>query len=207
MAFRNFMNMEKLSLTIAEEHLLQMTDDNFIDDPFLNADKLINNLKNGFVIITQLSCYFESFLNTIIASCINYEGECLLRCSRQEKLDIIFMHYQKDLSMIKRLNSWSVINKVTKVRNAMIHYKKTYIGDGSFLPDFKLGGELVGQFFTKNNMDILFTEHIKFANEIAAILGLKTFHDISIFECDGRDGLVNYVYNVDEVYVDESRFT
>ena len=66
MSFGYFMNMEKLSLRIVEKHLPYMTDNNYEDDCFLNIEELINNIENGFVIITQLSCYFESFLNTVI---------------------------------------------------------------------------------------------------------------------------------------------
>ena len=59
MAFGYFMNMEKLSLTIAEKHISYMTENNYEDDCFLNIEKLINNIESGFVVITQLSCYFE----------------------------------------------------------------------------------------------------------------------------------------------------
>ena len=74
MAFEYFMNMEKLSLTIVNNYLLYMTDNNYEDDVFLKMDELTNNIENGFVIITQLSCFFESFLNTIINACIDYNA-------------------------------------------------------------------------------------------------------------------------------------
>jgi hypothetical protein len=206
MAFGYFMNMEKLSLTIAKKHIIQMTDDNFEDDIFLDKEKIISNIENGFVVITQLSSYFEGYLNTIISSCINYNGEALLKCSIEEKIDIIFMHYQKDWSLIKGQHSWEIYKKVTKVRNEMIHFKKTYIGDGTGIPDFKLGGEVVSLFFTKSYMNIILSEYIKLGDKIASVLGLKIFHDINIFECDGRDGLVNYVYDVNTINIDETRY-
>ena len=84
MAFGNFMNMEKLSLTIAENHIAQMTDGTYdADDCSLDMERLTGNIENGFVAITQLSCYFESFLNTIISTCMHYDGEVLLKCSGQ----------------------------------------------------------------------------------------------------------------------------
>lgn len=208
MAFGYFMNMEKLSFMIAEKHIENMTDNNYYegDDIFLDPDKLINNIANGFVVITQLSCFFESFLNTIINACMNYNGDVLLKCSQEEKLDLIFMHYQKDLTVVKSQNPWAVHQRVTKVRNEMIHYKKTDIGIGSGIPNFQLGKQWVAEFFIKENMEKTKAEYIKLTDLIAATLGLKVFKEIGIFECDGRDGLVNYVYDEEITQSDEARF-
>ena len=195
MAFGYFMSMEKLTLEIIEDHISSMTDDNYEDDIFIDKDKLINNIKNGFVIITQLNCFIESFLNTIINSCMNYSGESLLKCNIEEKMDIIFMYYNKDWNTIKSQNPWSIYKKTTKVRNEMIHFKKTYIGDGTGIPNFKIGRQNVANFFTKQNMELLRTGHINLAKIIANKTGLSIYEDGEIFECDGRDGLVNYVIN------------
>lgn len=206
MAFGYFMNMEKLSLTIVDNHLLYMTNNNYEDDVFLKMDELTNNIENGFVIITQLSCFFESFLNTIINACIDYNGELLLKCSVEEKVELVFMHYKKDWDVIKGQNSWSIYKKTTRVRNEMIHFKKTYIGDGSGIPNFKLGGQWVADFFTKKNMTEMRNGYLRLTELIVASLGLCIFKDIDIFECDGRDGLVNYVYNEKTINIDESRY-
>ncbi len=206
MAFGFFMNMEKLSLIIANSHVINMTNDNFFDDVFLDDEKLLKNMQNGFVIITQMSCYIESFLNTIINSCIGYDGENLLKCSIEEKLDIIYMHYNKSLSEIKSQNPWNVYKRTTSVRNAMIHFKKTYIGDGTGIPYFNLGKESVADFFTKQKMESIIAEHIKLAKLIANSLDLVVCDEIDVFECDGRDGLVNYVYDKSITPIDDSRF-
>lgn len=147
MAFGFFFNMEKLSLIIAENHINNMTNNNYEDDVFLDSKNLLINLENGFVALTQLNCYFESFLNTIINSCMNYDGEIILKCSIEEKLEIIFMHYEK-----------------------------TYEG------------------------------YVSLCHEIAQVLGLKIFDKVDVFECDGRDGLTNYVFDAKYTNVDESRF-
>lgn len=84
------MNMEKLTLEIINEHILFMTDYNYEFETFLSIDKLTNNMKNGFIIITQLNCFIESFLNTIINSCMDYNGESLLKCNIEEKMDLFF---------------------------------------------------------------------------------------------------------------------
>lgn len=206
MAFGYFMNMEKLSLRIVDNHLLYMTDNNYGDDVFLKMDELTNNIENGFVIITQLSCFFESFLNTIINACIDYNGELLLKCSIEEKIDLIFMHYKKDWDVVKGQNPWSIYKKTTRVRNEMIHFKKTYIGDGSGIPNFKLGGQWVADFFTKKNMAEMRNGYLRLTELIVASLGLCISKDIDIFECDGRDELVNYVYDEKTINIDESRY-
>ena len=171
MAFGYFMNMEKLSLMIAEQHIENMTDNNYYDDldVFLDPDRLTNNLANGFVVITQLSCFFESFLNTIINACMNYNGNALLKCSQEEKLDLIFMHYQKDFAEIRGQNPWAVHQKVTKVRNEMIHYKKTDIGMSTGIPDFQLGKQRVAEFFTKKTMGNVKDEYIKLTEKALKI--------------------------------------
>lgn len=206
MAFGYFMNMEKLTLEIVENHISLMTDDNYEFETFLDINKLTNNIKNGFVIITQLNCFIESFLNTIISSCMNYNGEALLKCNIEEKMDLIFMYYKKGWDVIRGQNPWSMYKKTTKVRNEMIHFKKTYIGDGTGIPDFQIGGQYVAKFFTKRNMNLLRDEHIKLAELITEAIGLSIYNEGNIFECDGRDGLVNYVYDKNIINVDESRF-
>lgn len=206
MAFGYFMNMEKLSLTIVENHLPYMTDNNYIDDCFLNVETITNNIENGFVIITQLSCFFESFLNTIINACMNYKGNILLKCSIEEKIDLIFMYYHKDWNLIKGQNPWAIYKKTTKVRNEMIHFKKNYIGHGSGIPNFKIGGESVADFFTKNNMINLKNGYLNLTKLIADSLELYIFKDINIFEHDARDGLVNYIYGEEISDIDDERY-
>lgn len=206
MSFSYYLNMEKLSLKIAENHIINMTDDIYDDDVFLDLEKSINNIQNGFVVITQLSCYIESFLNTIINACMGYEGETLLRCSIDEKIELIFIHYNKAFDVIKGRHYWETFKKTTKVRNEMIHFKKTYIGDGSEIPNFELGKQDVANFFTKSNMEKILKDHIMLTENIASTLGLRLHKEVEIFQCDGMDCLVNYVYDPNKVEVDDSRF-
>lgn len=203
MAFSYFMNMEKLSLSIAEKHIKCMTDNNFEDDIVLNDEALINNLENGFVVITQLSCFFESFLNTIINSCMSYNGDTLLKCSVEEKMDLIFMYYKKDWAGIKGDNVWAIHKKTTKVRNGMIHYKRNYVGDGTGIPGYSFEGQEVADFFTKSNMKKMKQGYVQLAEIIAMELGLNICPDIEIFACDGMNDLVNYVYDPSLTEVDE----
>lgn len=206
MAFSYYMNMEKLSLSIAEKHIACMTNNNYEDDIFLDTDCMVNNLENGFVVITQLNCFLESFLNTIINSCMNYEGELLLKCSIEEKLDIIFMYYHKDWAVIKGTHVWEIYRKATRVRNGMIHYKRNYVGDGMGIPSYSFEGQEVAGFFTQSNMKKMKDGYVEFAEKIAEALGLKIYSDIEIFACDGMDDLVSYVYDDNMIDVDDERF-
>ncbi len=205
MSFAFYMNMEKLSLIIAKKHIEQMTNDNMEDDISLDKNKLLNNMENGFVAITQLMCFIESFLNTIINSCIGYENETLLKCNIQEKIDIIFLHYGADFSIIKSQHTWESYRVVTKVRNEMIHFKKTYVGHGSGVPCFNLGKKEVGAFFTKDNINKLLDNFVPLAKAIADELGLVICDEIDVFECEGKDGLTNYVFDKNTSYCDDSR--
>lgn len=206
MAFEYFMNMERIALDIAKEHIDNMTSDNMEDDILLDEDKLKNNIKNGFIVITQLITFMESYLNTILNTCVEYNGIELLKSSIDEKLEIIFLYYKKDLSKIKSQHYWECFRKILKVRNEMIHYKITSIGMSTGIPNFSFAGIEVKSFFTKQYMQEATDKIIILGDIIANELNLHIFHTINIFECDGRDGLVNYVYDREKTNIDESRF-
>lgn len=209
MAFGFYFNMEPLALNIAQKHIKQMTNNNRIkgNDLFLDDEKLLNNIENGFVALTQLSCYLESFLNTILSSCMNYQGETLLKSNIQEKIEIIYMYYKKDWNNLKSLHCWEIYRGATNVRNEMIHYKKAFIGDASGVPDFKIGKKEASVYFTKDNLEDVYKNYVIFCETVANHLDLKLFSDVDIFSCDGRDGLVRYVYNPLTTDIDETRFT
>ena len=206
MAFGYYMNMERIALDIAKEHVENMTDDNMEDDIFLDEEKLKNNVKNGFIVITQLIAFIESYLNTILNTCVKYSGKELLKSSIEEKLEIIFLYYKKDLSIIKSQHYWECFRKILKVRNEMIHFKITDIGMGTGIPNFSFAGIEAKSFFTKHTMQDSIDKIIILGDLIAEELKLKVFHDINIFECDGVDGLVNYVHDKEAIMIDESRY-
>lgn len=221
MSCRNFMNMEKLTLKIIDTHIDLMTNENYESDLSfvdltvnenhesllsLDIDKLTNNMENGFVIITQLNCFFETCLNTILNSCMGYNDETLLRCSIEEKMDIIFMYYRKNWSIIRGQNPWCVHQNTSKVRNEMIHFKRSFISESVLMLNFKIGGQYVAEFFTANNMKKIKEEHIKLIKLITNELGLSIYDTAPIFGCDSRDGLINYIYDAKIINVDPSRF-
>lgn len=192
--------MEALSIKIAKKHVESMTNDNSDNGDIIYLDEkvFLNNLENGFVVITQLNCFIESFLNAIINSCIGYTDEVLLKCNHQEKIDIIFLHYSKDFSTIKSKKCWESYRITTKVRNEMIHFKKPYVGHSSQLVSFELGGKSVGDFFTKNNIQKLLDDHILLAKEIAKTLDLVVCDDVDIFTNQGTGLETNFIRTKDK---------
>lgn len=208
MAWGFFMNMEVIALEIAKEHLQNMHDDIIIEEyPAFDEEKLLDNIKNGFVIITQLNTFIETLFNTILNSCMDYQGETLLKMNIEEKMEIIFFHYQKDKSKIKSLHLWEIYKTIMKLRNEMIHYKKTFIGDGSWIPDFEIAKNPVKKIFTKKYMQKAYKQIIELGDKIAEELGLKTYHEIGAFACDAKDGLVNYIYDDKYIFLDDDRFS
>ena len=209
MAVSFYMNMERISLDIDNEHLNYMLNDNIcenVDETIIDLEKMKTNIKNGFIIITQLNVFVESFLNTILNNCIKYDSKSLLKSSVEEKIEIIFIYYRKDVTYIKSNNYWRVFKEITKMRNEMIHFKGANINDGLYISDFSIGNICVKNFFTKEHMKYLIEQVILLGELIASHLDLKIFKDVNVFECDGRDGLVNYVYDYKQIEIDSSRF-
>ncbi len=207
MAFGYYMNMEKMSLQIASEHI-ELMEENIQDMQiceFLDICKLISNIKNGFVVITQLITFVESFLNTIINTCMQENNELLLKMSIDEKLEIICLYYKVKSSQIKSIHYWGTLKTINKVRNELIHYKKSFICDCTAIQDFNIAGISVKEFFIKSNMDKIMEHIIQLGNHIAKVLGLTINKDVSIIECDARDGLVSYVFDDKIIDVDPSR--
>ena len=207
MAFSYYMNMEKMSLEIASEHI-ELMEENIQDIricEFLDISKLISNIKNGFVVITQLITFVESFLNTIINTCMQENNELLLKMSIDEKLEIICLYYKVKSSQIKSIHYWETFRTINKVRNELIHYKKSFICDCTAIQDFNIAGISVKEFFIKSNMDKIMEHIIQLGNQISKVLGLTINKDVSIIECDARDGLVSYVFDDKIIDIDPSR--
>ena len=204
MAFDFSLNMEKLSLKIADEHTRKMTNNNYIedDDVFLDEEKLINNIENGFITLTHLNCYIESYLNTIINCCMNYRGERLLKTNIEDKIEYIYLYYKKDIQLLKSLHCWEIFKIGTRVRNEMIHYKISSIGMGTGIPVFEIGKQSVDTYFTIDNMIKIYNGFIELSEVIAEHLDLIIIKNINIFGCDGATIVNRYVY--DKSILDES---
>lgn len=208
MAWNYYFNMEVLALEVAEQHIQNMTEDNYymIDDYVkdIKEEALYNNIKNGFVVITQLNCYVESFLNTIIDRCKEYD-ESLMGKSIEDKLVVLFLERKEILAAIKKKHHYEEYNTSRKLRNQMIHYKKALIGEGTLFPDFKLAGMFLPEYFVKSKMQEVHKCHVLFCEDIAKGLGLQIYPDIKVFEVEARDGLTSYVFDPMKTDVDPGR--
>lgn len=202
MSFGYYMNMEKMTIEIAEKMLADMTNSNYEDDLFLSKDQLINNLECGFVIVTQMVCYLESYLNTILSACIDCEiDEILLKCSIEEKINIIYLCFRKDFSRVKGMSCWNVHKKNNSVRNELMHFKNNSIGMAGGVPNFMLK-QRVGEYFTYDNMRKVINEYNVLTRAIAQDLGLMIYENVDVIECDGCEGPYNYV--TDEYFESEN---
>ena len=169
-------------------------EDNVFDDEckeFLDLKKLENNIKNGFIAITQFKVFIESLLNTII----NLKGDlsCLDIENIFNKMKYVCSIYDKDFSFIEKNKCLKTFKKMNRLRNNMIHYKNSFIYDGTAIYDFEIGKVSVKKYFTKFNFEKLFNQVIELGDLIAKTLGLIVRNDISIFECDGKDGITGYI--------------
>jgi len=194
-----------MSLEIAKDHASNMTDSNYDTEiePFLNENALKNNMKQGYVIVTSLYTFAESFLNTILRDCMLCRENLLKGLSLENKLEVIFLFYKVDLATLKSDSHYAILTKVTGIRNELIHYKKNYIGVGSGIPGFSIKKSDIADFFVKSNMENVIKAIISFADFVAEQLGLIVHKDVGIFCCDGRDDLVSYVY---DPAITEARF-
>ena len=195
MAVEYYMNMERLTLDIANEHLKNMTNDNMEDDIWLNKETLENNIKNGFIIVTQLITFIDSFLNTILSNCMQCNKLNILRKNIDEKINIIFSYYKKDFSPIKEQDCWQGFDKIRSIRNNLIHYKKTNIGMGTGIPDFSFSKIESSILFTFTYMEQFINHTVTLSELIANTLNLEIYKDASIFACDAKGDNVKYVYD------------
>ena len=207
MSFGYYRNMEGLSLEISKEHV-ELMEENIQDSQiceFIDTDKMITNIKNGFVVITQLMTFIESFLNTIITTCMIEKNELFLKMSIDEKVEIICLYYRVKSSKIKGFHCWEALKKMTKIRNELIHYKNSFICEGVAISDYSIANESVKKYFSKSNMQKIMEQIVKLASHIAKVLGLRINKNVNIIECDARDGLVSYVFDEKIIDIDPDR--
>lgn len=119
MSFGMFLNFEKVSIEIIEEHISKMTDDNTIyydvtERYILEEEAFIENLKNGSTAIVFIQNLFETSLNTILRRRAEISEIDILKSSIGIKLQVISLIYNFDLSEIKSNNYIQCIVKLKK---------------------------------------------------------------------------------------------
>jgi len=205
-----YLSIEKISLENALGHIEKMTNDNSdyynYDLKSLNIQKFTNNIKNGFIVLTMLISFLEGFLNSIILYCIHQDDPCILSKKIVEKVDYIYSVYKKDKAQIKGGRLWQIHIEASKVRNALIHYKYSKVGEGVFVPDFEIGGQYVAEYFTQKNMIQLYDHYQELSELIAETISLKLNPAVHCVESQGRDNLNSYIYDDSKIIIDSSRF-
>ena len=190
-----YMNLELLALEIADEHISQMVVDPEKDIHNSGCySSLQDNIKHGWIATIMLYNYVESVTNTILRDCINYSDNKLMKCSIEEKLEIIYLYYKADISKLREI--WEAYITITKVRNELVHYKSNYIGEGTGFPAFgsKLFNKMI-ELFTFTKMKKIKQDIVIICNKIISDCGLELNQWVTLFASDGRDGLVSYIYD------------
>lgn len=200
MSSDHYFNLDQLSIEVSIEHINNMTDDNYYgqNHVFIDEKTLENNIKQGFVALTMFSAYVESYINMLIRTCWNYHGDRIIKSSIDEKLEILFMHYTnglKELETFKTSKEYQAYHENNRVRNELIHYKNPHIGGGTGTPNFKIAKMEVASFFTKSKFRHSYSMLLGFRKKLAESLGLDTYENISIFECDAKDDPVHYAFD------------
>lgn len=210
MSISLYLSIEKISLENAEEHISKMTNNNYDffnnDISSLNLQYFENNIKNGFIVLTMLISFLEGLLNSIILYCIHQDDPCILSKNIAEKVDYICSIYKKNKVQIKGDKLWQIHKETTKVRNALVHYKYSKLGEGTFIPDFVIADQHVGEYFTQNNMVDLYDNYQELSKLISETFGLKLHPTVHCVMSQGRDNLNSYIYDDSENVIDTSLF-
>lgn len=200
MAWGYFLNMEELSTEIIEEALSKMTNSNYreVDNCIRtdSGDEFITNLKWGTTAVVMICCYVESSINTLLRDFLHFspDGE-LIKSSIETKLEVIFSNKPDQFRLIKGDNCWDKFKRAVSVRNQLIHYKNNSANICSSWPpidSWKIGREILGDYFTKDRLQDTFAESKRLVGLIADALNLSTNPDCHILGCDASFGAPSY---------------
>ena len=200
MAWAYYLNMEELSTEIIEEALSKMTNSNYreVDNCIRtdSGDEFITNLKWGTTAVVMICCYVESSINTLLRDFLHFspDGE-LIKSSIETKLEVIFSNKPDQFRLIKGDNCWDKFKRAVSVRNQLIHYKNNSANICSSWPpidSWKIGREILGDYFTKDRLQDTFAESKRLVGLIADALNLSTNPDCHILGCDASFGAPSY---------------
>lgn len=184
MSFKFRLSMELTALSIVNTCISKMTDSN-IDEALTKEEGLVfdipdkealdNNLSNGILAVIMLHCYYESFLNSYLRDYLDYDPEgSVIRGGETEKLEIIFKGQEDELSRIKTTANWRDAHRIIHLRNYLIHFKNNAQEGYSSYPDiqnWKIGKEILGEIFTKSELEKCSNAVKQLVSDIAKIKG------------------------------------
>jgi len=197
MSFGMFLNFEKVSIEIIEEHISKMTDDNTIyydvqERYILEEETFIENLKNGSTAIVFIQNLFETSLNTILRRRAEISEIDILKSSIGIKLQVISLIYNFDLSEIKSNNLYSMYREVEKIRNDITHFKSNILCHFSAIPadvkiDLGTSKKTLATIFTQTYIKNCYFQILSLIELICSKCNLFINKDVLILDCDGRD--------------------
>ena len=207
MSSSNFFNLEILALEIADEHINKMTD--YCHKDFMVNDDgdfapLHNNIKNGWIVVVMLNNYIESVVNSILRDCICYRSKKIINL--ESKIKILYVHFKADIASLKKMHCWENFNQVKRMRNKLVHYENNYMGEGHGMAILDDRFESMFELFKLSKMKKMKVEIINLCDKIVSDCDLTINQWANLLACEARDGLVSFVYDPKNVYIDESRF-
>ena len=168
MSFQHYFNMERLALNVAEKAIGDLPDKREYDDgiPIVD-DTAMQALEKGSIAIIMLNIFIESYINDILNNCIEEKTDGFLKCNLTEKLELIYLYYRKDISELRKTYGWQVFKESQKIRNGIVHFKKSEMGYSGYTPDLFIEKSSLNELFLKEPMKKYMDEIIGFAKRIA----------------------------------------
>lgn len=204
-----FMNMECLALSIAEDAINLMGDNNYYEGElyqFIDDDKYTNNLKQGYIIVTMMKSYVDSSLYSIIYQTIDDKSKIneIVSYNIFNKLKELYKTDPINLEKLKHKTYYATFTNMNSIRNKLIHYGDSFLSDGSGIP-YELPEEVVSSksnlliskrldlYFIKNNMIKLYEDIQNMIKHIADDFKININEKCSIFTCDGKGENYKYI--------------
>lgn len=216
MASSFYVNMEPLALKIAKDAISAM-EDNLIDNNvpecrYLDDKKIENNLRYGFIALTMMAAFVESFLNTVLRDCIGKSNDKNLRESFNRKISLICQYYHIPEQDILGGTTHLSFEKVRGLRNSLVHYKFQLADEGLGIKDLAINKTSKPNEtysfkveFTQSAFSQMLEDVEGLCNKIAEQAGLKINLNTGVVECDARDGLTSFVFDPKLTVIDPTR--
>lgn len=211
MAFKQYLNFERVAIEIIEAEIAQMTDVNYkkaggVTD-LNDEENFLINLHHGAIAITFIAALYESTLNDMLYAtlkdssgkdnvCLNDDFKRMFMKKEHTchlgKIKNICEILQKVSSGIKFENSteYKIVDELVNCRNALIHYKSSdqNFGElGTHLYTFYENNTVFQELFTKKKITYYYETVVSFIKMICEECGFSVFFDCYVFgggRCD-----------------------
>ena len=213
MAVGIFLNFEKLALSIIENEIAQMNNDNVLayDDAIgeVDSENFIHNLYHGCIAATFIVNLYETTLNTIIGRRLECTEPEIFKTSHDVKLQLICTMFHVEISEIKGNNYYSFLRSILKLRNDITHFKSNMVSEGHYITaedKVPMGGskDALALQFTKDYMEEHYKGVVNLLELICQKCNLVLYKDCQVIDCDGRDCACEFVLT-QEAYAEQDR--